>query len=190
MLDHYQQALSGLARAAPGAEVVLRPHPSQDLRPVRHVMDQAPDLKVSIDPRTPIDALMAATDLCVGSLSTATLQAATCGAAVVVLNVTDFDWRFPLGGDTPVPVARNASELATLVGTWRGGTRVARAYRAGARTRRSQARCNRANRRAGRGNPHMTSPPATGRLAPVTYEPSSPSRNMIVAATSSGLASR
>ena len=73
----------------------------------------------SWDATTPIDELLRSTDLCIGSLSTATLQAALAGAAVAVLNVSGFDWRWPLGGQTPVPVACDAEQLAEVLRTWR-----------------------------------------------------------------------
>jgi len=86
---------------------------------VRMALDLFPGLDTSIDTTTPIEQLLGAADLCVGSLSTATLQAGTLATPVAVLNVTGFDWVWPLGGDTPVPVARDAEELEPVLLAWR-----------------------------------------------------------------------
>lgn len=118
-LRHYVSALEALREVIPEAQVVLRPHPSQNLNPVHATIDRFTAIEARIDATTPIDELLRSTDLCIGSLSTATLQAALAGAAVAVLNVSGFDWRWPLGGQTPVPVACDAEQLAEVLRTWR-----------------------------------------------------------------------
>ena len=35
--------------------------------------------------------------------------------------MTGFDWPWPLGGDTAVPVANSESQLADVLKSWRGG---------------------------------------------------------------------
>jgi hypothetical protein len=116
---HFSAALTALEATLPEAQVILRPHPSQDLAPVRGVMSSHPRLRASVDAASDLVELVGAADLCVGSLSISTLQAALAGTSVVVLNITGFDWTWPLGGETPVPVARDAQELATVIGSWR-----------------------------------------------------------------------
>jgi len=101
---HYRVALAALRASLPGAEIVLRPHPSQDLGPIRATLADFAPARTEIDASSPLDGLLASADLCIGSLSTATLQAALQGTEVVVLNVTGFTWTWPLGGDTPVPI--------------------------------------------------------------------------------------
>jgi hypothetical protein len=53
--------------------------------------------------------------------STATVQTALVGTPVIVLNVFGFDWAWPLGGDSEVPVARSADELAGWLKRWAAG---------------------------------------------------------------------
>jgi len=69
--------------------------------------------EVRVDRTTPIEALLAGHDLCIGGASTATLQAALAGTPVVVLNVSGCAWPWPIGEDTAVPVAHGVEELAT-----------------------------------------------------------------------------
>ena len=168
-LDHYQQALSGLARRRPRAlRSCCAPTPRRTFGPVRHVMDQAPDLKVSIDPRTPIDALMAATDLCVGSLSTATLQAATCGAAVVVAKRDRLRLALPTrrryaraGGPQRLRARHAGRDLARRhpsgqgIPSWCTHSALTGQMQPGESSSWSRQAA------------HITSPPATGRFAPV-----------------------
>lgn len=118
-LRHFDMALRTLAEALPGARVVLRPHPTQDLAPARAALRRFPALEVELDPVTPILDLLAGADLCVGSLSAATMQAAIVGTPVIVLNITGFEWVWPLGADTPVPVARSEDELRGALERWR-----------------------------------------------------------------------
>ena len=118
VVRHYVAALAALEATLPEAEVVLRPHPSQDLAPVRAVLGRYPRLRGSVDSASDLHELVGSADLCVGSLSTSTLQAALTGTTVAVLNVTGFDWTWPLGGETPVPIARDAEELAAVVRRW------------------------------------------------------------------------
>src|SRR5262249_8763459 len=68
---------------------------------------------------TPALDLLARSHVCVGTFSTATLQAALTDTAVVVLNLVGREWGWPLGGDTPVPVARSTQELADARGELR-----------------------------------------------------------------------
>jgi hypothetical protein len=59
--------------------------------------------------------LIEAADLCIGAVSTATLQAGAAGVPVLFLNVTDQPAPWPFDGTTDVPIASNANELAALV---------------------------------------------------------------------------
>lgn len=117
-LRHFHVALEALAEAVPEVEVVLRPHPSQDLAPIRAVADDFPGLAVGVDAATDIMELLESADLCIGGLTAATLQAAVAGTPVIVLNVTGFAWRWPLGGDTPVPVTADAGALRDAISRW------------------------------------------------------------------------
>ncbi len=115
---HFIAALGALEAATPEAQVVLRPHPSQDPGPIRAMLERLPKREVAIDAATPLDELVRSADLCVGSLSAGTLQAACAGTPVAVLNVSGFEWRWPLGGDTAVPVAHGEEQLAETLREW------------------------------------------------------------------------
>ena len=69
-------------------------------------------------------ALLESCDVCVGTTSTATLQAALVGTPVIALNLTGFDWPWPLGGETAVPVARDEEDLAAALERWASGERL------------------------------------------------------------------
>ena len=73
-------------------------------------------IELTTDRSTPIEELFASADLCVGALSTASLQAAAVGLPVCVLNVSGVPGPWPLaGGDDGLPTAATAEELAELI---------------------------------------------------------------------------
>jgi hypothetical protein len=119
VMRHYMEGLRGIAAGAPGATVVLRPHPSQGMPPLAELAARFPALRIEVDRSSDIRSCVAASDIGVGSASAATLECALVGTPVVVLNVTGFEWPWPLGGTTAVPVARSADELAAWVRRWR-----------------------------------------------------------------------
>ena len=119
VMRHYVEALTAIARSLPGATAILRPHPSQGAPPMRALRARFRAVDLELDATGAIRRLLAGVDLCVGSASAATFEAALAGAAVVVLNVTELEWRWPLGGDTAVPVARTAAELSAHLDRWR-----------------------------------------------------------------------
>src|SRR5262249_36131973 len=97
--------------AVPDAMIILRPHPSQSRRAPEYVQACFRGASIVVDTETNILELLARSHVCVGTFSTATLQAALTDTAVVVLNLIGREWGWPLGGDTPVPVARSTQEL-------------------------------------------------------------------------------
>jgi len=119
---HVGTALSALASARPGSHVVIRPHPSDLALGAYATLAAAhPNLNVEVDARTPIEALLAAADLCVGSVSTATLQACALGVPTVVLNMSAFPRPWPFQGSA-LPSAADADALAVaIVATLRSG---------------------------------------------------------------------
>lgn len=115
-MDHVRAALEGLAVARPGSDVVIRPHPGDEApRMYDAVAGGFAGLKVRVDPETPIDELIAGSGLCVGATSTATLQAAVAGVPTVFLNVTGNPAAWPFDGESGVPVAGDAVELAAKI---------------------------------------------------------------------------
>jgi len=114
--QHLEAAFAGLAAARPGTSVIVRPHPFDRERDhYRLLAARYPELRVELDATTPIGALMGRCDVCVGSTSTATLQAAASGVRTAFLNTTGVPTEWPLGEGQPFPAAGDADELAGLV---------------------------------------------------------------------------
>jgi hypothetical protein len=120
-MRHYQAALEAVAERLPAATVVLRPHPSHDISAAARILERFAGHRIEVDRSSDILDLLRSGDLCVGVASTATVQSALVGTPVVVLNVFGFDWAWPLGGDSSVPVARSAPELASWLARWADG---------------------------------------------------------------------
>jgi hypothetical protein len=124
-MRHYATALDALRQALPAAEVSLRPHPSESIAAVSALATHdVGGVEVKVDRSGDIHAALAACDLCIGTPSTATFQAALAGTPVAVLNVSGYDWCWPLGGVTTVPLAHDAAELAQFVRSWAAGERL------------------------------------------------------------------
>jgi hypothetical protein len=122
VMRHYTAALDALRASLPDAEVVVRPHPADPLAPVAKLRERHP--QVQCDVRSEIGDVIRTADLCIGGTSTATLQAAIVGTPVVILNISGHEWRWPLGGATPVPVARNREELERWIERWSRGESI------------------------------------------------------------------
>ena len=115
-LRHVKVALEGLQRARPGTRVILRPHPSEPEPEVyARLGGQFPELETELDSRSPIHDVIARADLCVGAVSTATLQAGVAGVPVVFLNAERIPRLWPFGGGSEIPTAHSAEELASLI---------------------------------------------------------------------------
>lgn len=117
-MQQYTAAIRAVAARFPRAAVVLRPHPSADLGPLGSLVDRFPSMNVEIDATGAILELLGRADLCIGGSSAATLQAALVGTPVIVLNLSGFDWPWPIGGGTTVPVARSDAELRVSLDRW------------------------------------------------------------------------
>jgi hypothetical protein len=123
-LRHYLTALRALTRCLPDATVVLRPHPSDDPAPTLQMLERFSRANVAIDLSVDVLEALSRCDLCVGVPSTATLQAALVGTPVIALNVSGFEWCWPLGATTRVPIARSEAELAGWLERWATGTQL------------------------------------------------------------------
>jgi hypothetical protein len=109
---HVAVALEALARARPGSTAIVRPHPSEQHA---HAYLRSPaGLHVELDMTTPIENALDEVDLCIGAMSTATLQAAALGVPVVYLEVAGHRRPWPLDGSV-VPTAHDADDLAQAV---------------------------------------------------------------------------
>jgi hypothetical protein len=111
---HVQTALAGLGAARPGTDVVVRPHPSDPGAGAYVALGaQVPGVRVTVDAATPIEPLLAGAGLCVGSMSTATLQAAALGVPTVLLDVAAVARPWPFDGAADaLPRATDAEQLA------------------------------------------------------------------------------
>ena len=120
-MRHDYVALEQLRERLPRARVVLRPHPLDPLRASEDLQRRFAEMAVEIDAASDIHDLLRGCDLCIGSASTATFQAALEGVPVIALNVTGFEWAWPLGGETTVPVAHSGEELGRLLERFAAG---------------------------------------------------------------------
>jgi hypothetical protein len=116
-MRHIAAALRALAAARPGTHAVLRPHPS-DLRVAGYqwLAAQRRELSIEIDAHTPIESLLASADLCIGALSTATLQACALGVPAVVLDVAGIERPWPFDGSA-MPVSAGSDCLRDSIAT-------------------------------------------------------------------------
>ena len=114
---HLRAALAALASVRGGSRVIARPHPlDRDHGLYAAAAARHPGLTLSLDAVTPITGLFAAVDLCVGTISTATLQAAAAGVPTVLLDVTEARLSWPFDGSGAFPVAKDEGGLATAIG--------------------------------------------------------------------------
>lgn len=111
--EHVRAALDALAVASPEAEVVIRPHPFDDNPAAYEALARTgPHGRVRVDTSSAINALIADASVCVGAVSTATLEAALAGVPTVFLNVARTERMWPFDGRSGLPIARTATELA------------------------------------------------------------------------------
>jgi hypothetical protein len=116
-MAHVATALQGLAAARPGTVAIVRPHPGdQDPTSYAALAPRYPELRIELDVRTPIESLLASCDLCVGGLSTATLQACVLGVPTVFLNVIGLERPWPFTA-AELPTAIDAESLADEIAT-------------------------------------------------------------------------
>ncbi len=124
-MRHLAVALRALAVTRPGTLAVIRPHPA-DLGPASYVglATAHPELDVQVDARTAIEPLLASVDLCIGALSTATLQACVHGVPTVFLDVGGVQRPWPFDGGA-IPRCTDADGLAHAIATALGSREVA-----------------------------------------------------------------
>ena len=100
-IRHVDTALRALAKEMPGTEVVIRPHPAEHEPEIFGCLaDSHRTIRVIVDAESSIAALIEAADLCVGAVSTATLQA---GARVFRLSFSTLRTNRPPGRSTARP---------------------------------------------------------------------------------------
>jgi hypothetical protein len=112
---HLAAAIQGLRASSHDWHIVVRPHPSDDVAEFVRLVGALGARGVDVDGLSAAGNLLSCADLCVGALSTMTLEAALMGLRVVMLNPEAINWSPPLQLCGPVPCARNATELARMV---------------------------------------------------------------------------
>jgi hypothetical protein len=111
-----EASLQVLQSTRPGSVALVRPHPADhDPDGYEVFAAQFPGLRLEVDFTSPIDAVLARADLCIGGVSTALLQAALTGVPIVFFNVARVAWPWPFDGFGAIPTAETAEELASLV---------------------------------------------------------------------------
>jgi hypothetical protein len=122
-MRHVDASLAALAEAWPGSDAVIRPHPA-DIAPQSYGQLAAthPGVSVSVDAVTPVEALLHDADLCIGAVSTATLQALALGVptALLDLSLTRRPWPFD-GSPGALPRATDTGSLAEELTVLRRG---------------------------------------------------------------------
>lgn len=115
--QHIEATVRGLRTCGRFDSVIVRPHPSEQRSVYERILESidTEQLAVEIDQETPLAELFARADVCIGSLSTATLETALVGLPVVMLDVTGRLWTAPLDGSGAIPYATTAQELATCL---------------------------------------------------------------------------
>ena len=105
---------------------MLRPHP---LDPEREgylrIAAEHPELDVVVDAGGPVETAIERAGICIGALSTATLQAAAMGVPTVLLDVTEMTLTWPFDGSGDFSTARSEAELAESIGSARADRDVA-----------------------------------------------------------------
>jgi hypothetical protein len=115
-LEHTRIALEAVAAALPGAAVVVRPHPVElDPAAFERLARSFPQLDARVVHGGPIDPLIADARLCVGAISTATLQAGAAGVPLAMLNVSGRPAPAPLDGSGPIPLADSGARLVEAI---------------------------------------------------------------------------
>jgi ADP-heptose:LPS heptosyltransferase len=112
---HLAAAIDGLRRSRRDWRIVVRPHPVDEFGEIAQIAAEIAGEPIRVDGHTPATELLADADLCVGALSTATLEAAQMGTRVVMLNPSRIGWTPPLTSGSSVVVAATADELARAV---------------------------------------------------------------------------
>jgi hypothetical protein len=110
---YVEEALAGLAAARFSGPVVLRPHPldRMDYRGL-----ETHGLRTSVDAGSSLPDALRGARLCVGTLSTATLEAVRAGVPTVFLDVAGVPLPWPFDGSGALPRATDRESLADALG--------------------------------------------------------------------------
>ena len=108
-----EEALIGLAGAGFAGPVVLRPHP---LDRMSYAGLETHGLSVSMDATTGMAQALLSSRLCIGTVSTATLEAVQAAVPTVFLDVTGVPLPWPFDGSGALPRATDGASLANALG--------------------------------------------------------------------------
>lgn len=112
---HLRAALGALSKTGV-RRVLVRPHPlDRERESYARIATETPGMAVRVEANGPVEAAIAATGVCVGALSTATLQAAAMGVPTALLDMTGMALAWPFDGSGDFPTARSGEELAQLL---------------------------------------------------------------------------
>ncbi len=123
-MRQYLTAIDAVFERAPEATIVLRPHPERGRAAAAKALALRPAARIEVDASSPVLELLQGCDLCIGTASAASLQAALVGTPVIVLNMSGYDWLWPLGGETSVPLAHSPDALADWLSRWLAGEAI------------------------------------------------------------------
>ena len=107
-----EEALAGLAAARFAGPVVLRPHPL-DLMSLTGL--ETHGLRPTVEQRAPLERALTDARLCIGTVSTATLEAIRAGVPTAFLDVTGATFPWPFDPAGPLPRATDRASLAELL---------------------------------------------------------------------------
>jgi hypothetical protein len=114
---YVDQALAGLAAAAFTGPVVMRPHA---LDPMDYSGVNSHGLRASVESGTSIPDELRRARLCIGTVSTATLEAAAAGVPTVFLDVTGVGLPWPFDRSGALPTATDSASLAHAIRALQG----------------------------------------------------------------------
>ena len=109
-----EEALAGLAAARFSGPVVLRPHP---LDRMSYAGLDTHGLSTSVDASTSLAAALREARLCIGTMSTATLEAIRAGVPTVFLDVAGVPLPWPFDGSGALPRATDRASVGDTLAT-------------------------------------------------------------------------
>jgi hypothetical protein len=108
----YAAAIEAALEVAPDTPIVLRPHPSTGPLAADAMCSRYPSALITVDVTSDIFDLLRRGAVCIGTNSTAVMQAALIGTPILILNLDGVEFPWPLGGSsTTVPIARSREDL-------------------------------------------------------------------------------
>jgi hypothetical protein len=108
---HLAVALDGLRRSGRRWRITVRPHPADDVAEFQALAAQLGGTPIDVDAESPILDLLSSADVCIGAVSTASLQTALTDTRLVMLMPERIDCVPPLDGSAGLLFATDAAGL-------------------------------------------------------------------------------